>query len=414
MANTIPANWHDDGTTLTAPNGHRVVHGFRYYILTHPWQADDLPEEEEKTVDSVDSTRPALGAGSRQTFTRSILIWTAALDVQRLDVLPAPTPTPVPTPAPTLTLAQLTALIQAAFAPVGDTLQQIQTEVNTAITTVNTAISTSATALLAALQTVPTPVPDPVPDPTPGGTPVPVGVSGYSKLLFADEFDGTGLDTTKWGMCYFNGLLNGGQYCQHGELNIYMPSQVTVANSLLQLRAEHIPLTASDGHTYAYRSGMINSGPNEKTGTGFFAYTYGYAEMRAKVPAGRGLWPAFWLLPQDKTWPPEIDIFEFLGEDPNQDHMTNHDEGGGQSGSTYTGPDFSADYHVYGLDWQPGLLVWYVDGVERKRITGGVVTARPMTILANLAVGGPWPLPPDSSTPFPADFLIDYIRVWQA
>ena len=84
------------------------------------------------------------------------------------------------------------------------------------------------------------------------------------------------------------------------------------------------------------------------------------------------------------------------------------------SGSSWTGPDFSAGWHTFGVEWEPGAIVWYVDGIERWRFT---VTSRipnePMHVLLNLAVGGEWPGSPDTSTAFPSYYDVDYVRVWQ-
>src|SRR5690242_15236708 len=154
------------------------------------------------------------------------------------------------------------------------------------------------------------------------------------------------------------------------------------------------------GHDYT--SGMISS-------FGHFAQQYGYFEIRAKFPAGKGYWPAFWLLPADKTWPPEIDVLEILGHEPDKVYLTNHwqtAEKHESVGDSYKGPDFSADYHTFAVDWEPNEIVWYVDGVERFRSKQGV-PAMPMYIIANLAVGGDWPGNPDATTKFPGNMDID-------
>jgi beta-glucanase (GH16 family) len=86
----------------------------------------------------------------------------------------------------------------------------------------------------------------------------------------------------------------------------------------------------------------------------------------------------------------------------------------GAHGTAYTGPDFSAGEHTYALDWSADQLVWYIDGVERKRERNAAhIPHDPMYLIANLAVGGDWPGPPDPTTVFPNMLNIDYIRVWQ-
>ena len=87
---------------------------------------------------------------------------------------------------------------------------------------------------------------------------------------------------------------------------------------------------------------------------------------------------------------------------------------GGQDSGDYTGPDFTTGWHAFAVDWRPGAVVWYVDGVERKRYTdAGHIPAQPMYLLLNLAVGGGELGPPDASTPFPSHFAVDYVRVWK-
>jgi beta-glucanase (GH16 family) len=137
--------------------------------------------------------------------------------------------------------------------------------------------------------------------------------------------------------------------------------------------------------------------------------------MRAKLPATRGIWLAFWMLPVDGAWPPEIDIFELLGHLPNRVYMTNHwgsypNQKSDQS--YFSGPDFSAGYHRFTLEWQPGWMRWKVDGQTRKVVTQNVPD-RQMYLILNTAVGGNWPGSPDRSTMFPQHFWIDYIQVFQ-
>ena len=140
--------------------------------------------------------------------------------------------------------------------------------------------------------------------------------------------------------------------------------------------------------------------------------------MRAKVPKGKGLWPAFWTLPSDLSWPPEIDVFEILGDRTNTIYMTYHyptaTNGKVASGGKWNGPDFSADWHTYAVDWEPNVIIWYVDGIERLRYTDTThIVKKPMYLIANLAVGGVSPGAPDASTSFPSYYEIDYIRVWK-
>jgi len=158
-----------------------------------------------------------------------------------------------------------------------------------------------------------------------------------------------------------------------------------------------------------------------------FRFKYGRVEARARMPAGKGLWSAFWLLnayyKQDQPEDPEIDIIEAIGDRVTTANHAYHyrtDENGdgfhnGLASSSFKAdmPDFSADFHTYRVDWEEGLIVWYVDDVETARVEGDHVSDEQMYLLANLAVGGAFPGPADETTPFPAKFEIDYIRVYQ-
>ena len=245
--------------------------------------------------------------------------------------------------------------------------------------------------------------------------PLPVGSSGGANLVFSDEFDGTALNSGRWHTCSWWASST----CSiesNAELELYTKNNVSVANGVLKLQARKENAVAWNGKTYNYTSGMVSTGGRSGEIPAGFTFTYGYMEARVKVPAGQGLWPAFWTLPADYSWPPEIDVMEILGNAPNVTEMHYHynDASGAHQGpgKAWTGPDFSADWHTFGVDWQPGSLVWYVDGVERWRFTSSAVTAKPQYLLLNLAVGGNWPGSPNASTPFPSDYLVDYVRVW--
>jgi beta-glucanase (GH16 family) len=219
------------------------------------------------------------------------------------------------------------------------------------------------------------------------------------RLTFRDEFNGRKLDQTKWSDSYWYGRTHG-----NNELQYYAPDGYELKNGILRLKAEK---RRYEGHDYT--SGMISS-------HGKFVQKYGYFEIRAKFPKGKGYWPAFWLLPADvRKWPPEIDVLEILGHEPNKVYMTLHwrDEAGRhkQKGGSWVGPDFSADFHVFAIEWKRGEIIWYVDGVERFRVNENVPD-EPMYLIANLAVGGDWPGAPDASTVFPGYMDIDYIRVY--
>ena len=244
-------------------------------------------------------------------------------------------------------------------------------------------------------------------------------------LVFSDDFDRPKLDTSKWMTCYYwdatgNGCTNSGNQ----ELEWYTDQNVSVSDGVLHLITRKERVTGSDGKQYGYTSGMVTtSNPGFENGAKF-AFKYGYAEARVKMAAGKGLWPAFWLTAAAPHWPPEIDIFEAIGQYINKVVMTIHwaDSSLGKNWhqarqGKFIGPDFSAGWHTFAIDWEPNYIVWYVDGVERYRHDGADdISNEPMVILLNQAIGGSMPGKygaPDKTTSLPADYQIDYVRVWQ-
>lgn len=220
------------------------------------------------------------------------------------------------------------------------------------------------------------------------------------QIVFNDEFEADALDDSKW-LTAFPWGRNG---ANESELQYYAEDAFEFQNGVSRIKAEKRPMAGHD-----YTSGIITSYNR-------FHFQYGYAEIRAKLPAGQGYWPAFWLLPVTTEWPPEIDVFEALGHETDTIYMTHHWAQAPNSSQSaqgiYVGPDFADDFHTFAVDWSPGQIIWYIDDVERFRSTQNV-PAEPMYLLANLAVGGEWPGNPDETTPFPGYFDIDYIRVYQ-
>lgn len=161
-----------------------------------------------------------------------------------------------------------------------------------------------------------------------------------------------------------------------------------------------------------FASGMITTFPS-------FHQTYGYFEMSAMLPAGAGLWPAFWLVPfcSHPVWPPEIDIMEMHGADPTRLYQTIHTGATGRDkpiGFERSVSDMSQGFHSYAVDWEPDTITFYFDGRETARAATPRDVHAPMYIIANLAVGGPlsWGGAPDAATEFPAKMQIAYIRVY--
>jgi beta-glucanase (GH16 family) len=219
--------------------------------------------------------------------------------------------------------------------------------------------------------------------------------------VFADEFNGTRLDPAKWSSGYPWGCTNE----TTGERQCYVPEALQVRDGLLVIEADR-----DEGGPLPYRSGMIVSARS-------FSQRYGYFELRARLPRGKGMWPAFWLLPKPTgKWPPELDVMELFGSEPDTVLMGQHwrDAAGRERKriGSWTGPDFTAGFHSFGLSWGPESIVWYVDGVERYRSVRNIPTEE-MYVLVNLAVGGEAPGDPDATTPFPSRMEVDYVRVWE-
>jgi hypothetical protein len=171
-------------------------------------------------------------------------------------------------------------------------------------------------------------------------------------------------------------------------------------------------LQAKLGDTGArYISGLLTTAHS-------FQQMYGYFEIRARLPAGRGLWPAFWLLPPDGTWPPEIDIFEMFGQDPQTIYVSTHSAESGEHKATTRSirVDSTVDrFHSFGLRWTPEQLTWFYDDCQIAAMRTPADLHRQMYMVLNLAVGGTWATYPDRLTRFPAALMVDYVRAyaWQ-
>jgi beta-glucanase (GH16 family) len=257
--------------------------------------------------------------------------------------------------------------------------------------------------------------------------PVPAATEAYQPLgrddpfvmVLNEEFDAPTLNQTLWVTCYWwdnNGCTN----LSSKNLNWYRPDNVSIEDGKLVLTARPEKVKGWRGRTFPYTSGMVTSGryyADPRSATGFEA-TYGFFEIRAKIPAGQGLWPAFWMLPSSHDSLPEIDIMEVLGHAPTllELHLHRRDKNGEKrsAAKTVATKDLSNGWHVYGVDWSPDRIVWYLDGQEVWRFSEReTIPNEPMYLLINLAVGGSWPGNPDGTTRFPARFEIDYVRAWK-
>ena len=285
---------------------------------------------------------------------------------------------------------------------------------------VSSILAISMVISLAACDAKPTETAAPAEPDEPAATGTPA-LEGYN-LLWSDEFDGTALDESKWNReTREPGWTN-------NELQEYTSSDenIFVRDGSLVLKAIK---TEKDGNAY-YTSGKVQ-GWNKTD------FQYGKVVVSAKVPEGQGLWPAIWMMPNNESkygqWPKcgEIDIMESLGNDTTISYSTIHygEPHAEQQGTIIREGDerFSAKFHEYSVEWEPGEMRFYTDG-ELVLTCNDWFTAveggddkpypapfdQPFYIQLNLAVGGNWPGNPDATTDFSkAEFLIDYVRVYQ-
>jgi len=214
---------------------------------------------------------------------------------------------------------------------------------------------------------------------------------------WADEFTGDRLDAAIWSA---GALPWGGRHHNDQYASYIMPEDAYIENGTLVLRCRKAAGNAFGG--YPYSEGFVHTNGKRND-------TYAYVEIRARFPAGRGVWPAFWTLSQG--WPPEFDIAEYFGSDDRL-HV------GLAYGSSWQDVKWASSnfygaaagqWHSYGLEWGPGYAVWYKDGVARKNITAPYVPAVPMYVILNS--GMRWDA--DASTPFPNFFEVDYCRLYR-
>jgi len=243
-----------------------------------------------------------------------------------------------------------------------------------------------------------------------------------ARMVWHDEFNGTSLDKRKW---KYDTARNK-QGWHNGELQYYSAGRNTrVANGLLTIEARHEKLDPKrfpDWGGQEYTSARLLS-----KGRG---WTYGFYEVRAKLPCARGTWPAIWMLPVDmKAWPDdgEIDIMEQVGAEPNliyaslHTKLYNHTINTQRSAQKLVSTSCTA-FHVYQLDWRPDVITIGVDGQGILRVRNNVPGGKgawpfftPYQMILNLAIGGDWAAAKGiDNDAMPQRMLVDYVRVWQA
>jgi len=247
------------------------------------------------------------------------------------------------------------------------------------------------------------------------GYSTPIAYPGYT-LLWSDEFTASNLDLSVWNQ----EIGNGGGGWGNNELEYYTNSAkntlLSNGNLIIEARKE-----AMSGFNYS--SARLTT-QNKKT------FKFGRIDIRAKLPVGKGIWPALWMLGANITtvnWPEcgEIDIMELVGTYPGRVsgtmHWKNADGTHGSKGSSYNLPsgDFSQQFHVYSIIWAQDVIKWYVDDILSLTVTNTDIGTGKYPFNANqffifnVATGGDWPGSPDATTSFPERMFVDYVRVFQ-
>ncbi len=239
-------------------------------------------------------------------------------------------------------------------------------------------------------------------------------------LVWQDDFEGSEIDHTKW---QHEVNANGGG---NNELQYYTdePENSFVEDGKLVIETRKESYGGLEG-SREYTSARLN--------TKFLgSWTYGKIEVRARLPVGRGLWPAIWMLPVEDEYggwasSGEIDIVEAIGHEPTKIHGTIH-HGGSWPHNISTGDERELDtgtvsdaFHTYAVEWEEGEIRWFLDGEVYQALTawessGAAFPApfnQPFYLILNVAVGGTWPGDPDETTPFPVRMEVEGVKVYQ-
>jgi len=244
-----------------------------------------------------------------------------------------------------------------------------------------------------------------------------IDLTGF-ELVFNENFDSGEINPEKWSTALRWGpdvIVNNEEQYYVDILNDpdfgYNPFRM--GSNSLAIGANTTPAELiENANDQLFVSGVLTTADK-------FEFTHGIVEMRAQIPAGAGLFPQFWMLPDEFTGlRPQTFIMEARGDDPSTVFHTykyqDADDNLQTPGTDQTqGDDFSAAFHTYALEWSPGELVFYIDGVEFHRIQSENIASQDMYLIINLAVGGFFAGSPDESTPFPTEMIIDHVRVFQ-
>ena len=236
------------------------------------------------------------------------------------------------------------------------------------------------------------------------------------ELVWSDEFNYSGLaDSNKWG--YEEGFVRNheSQYYTRARLE-----NARVENGSLVIECKREDFKAPNGNAVKYTAASLNT-------KGRFAWQYGRIEVRAKLPKGKGVWPAVWMLGANISqvgWPScgEIDIMELVGKEPNNIHGTLHYAVSGRhssDGGKITTNSPSDDFHVYAVEWFADRIDFYFDtnkyhtvSIDKAGAGADNPFRKPQYLLINFALGGDWGGPFEDSI-LPQQYLIDYVRVYK-
>jgi beta-glucanase (GH16 family) len=226
------------------------------------------------------------------------------------------------------------------------------------------------------------------------------------KLAWNDEFNGTQLDKTKWGIGLPWGGTDGtGRQHNDQYASYIMDDDINVRDGALHLTTQKRDVTDKKGRVFNYTQGMVTTNRS-------FRIAHGYFEIRAKMPteAGPGTWPAFWTLADG--WPPEFDIIEYWGSDNriHQGTVTSKPDGGQRWDSYHQSQASMSGWHTYGLEWGPGYQHYNIDGKITYSIYGDHIPDKAHYLLLNSGVDAR--RPPLPGTIFPNDFVVQYVRVY--
>ncbi|WP_313198459.1 family 16 glycosylhydrolase [Rhizobium sp.] len=238
-------------------------------------------------------------------------------------------------------------------------------------------------------------------------------------LTFNDDFNSLSLYDGQdgvWEAKYWWAPEKGASLHTNGEQQWYVnplygptasANPFSVTDGVLTIRAEQTPDALSgEVEGYDYTSGMLTTHAS-------FAQTYGYFEIRADMPDEQGAWPAFWLLPEDGSWPPELDVIEMRGQDPNTLILSAHSNETGKQTSVINNVAVAdtEGFHTYGLLWDEDHITWYFDDVAVAQTDTPDDMHDPMYMIVNLAIGGMAGTPSDG-LPDGSEMNIDYIRAY--